>query len=382
MILAIIFGLSLLVLPFIVVTFKDRIPFSHFLSPVVICYGLGILGSILNGEQNNSYHAISGYMSQISILVAMPMLLYGSSSIRTLSRFKNLGLSFFLAVISAAAACLTVAMCFKNDWQSYAQTGAMLTGLYIGGTPNLQAIGFALKTDPNLTVQLTAADALIGGSYLILLTSVVPMLLSGILPGYKEIGQMNSDERVKPIKEEGFKREGRELIVLLLFTLGWLSFVLGILFLTHLITNTALVLFIVTGVSIGASFLRFISNKKETSFKFGEYLLLVFAISLSFQGKWSEIFKGGNTVLLITALSMYGSIFLHLVLSKIAGIDRETFLISSTAAVYGPPFVSQVATLLKNKTLLIPGILAGLCGYAIGNYLGLAVYYLLNIFRP
>ena len=119
-----------------------------------------------------------------------------------------------------------------------------------------------------------------------------------------------------------------------------------------------------------------------TSFKFGEYLLLVFALSLSFQGKWSEILNGSNTLIIITSLSMYGSIALHLLLSKIIGVDRDTFLISSTAAIYGPPFVTQIATLLKNRTLLMPGVLAGLGGYAIGNYIGLTIYYLLNNFQP
>jgi uncharacterized membrane protein len=79
---------------------------------------------------------------------------------------------------------------------------------------------------------------------------------------------------------------------------------------------------------------------------------------------------------------MYSSIGLHLILSKLFGIDRDTFLISSTAAIYGPPFVTQIATVIKNKYLMMPGILAGLLGYALGNYIGLAVYYLLVTYQP
>jgi uncharacterized membrane protein len=109
--------------------------------------------------------------------------------------------------------------------------------------------------------------------------------------------------------------------------------------------------------------------------------LIVFALSLSFQGKWSEILKGSNVIITITALSMYGSILLHLIISKILRIDRDTFLITSTAAIYGPPFVTQIASVIKNKELLMPGIMAGLTGYALGNYIGLAVYYLLIYFQ-
>lgn len=380
--LSIIFGFLIFGIPFFVQKYIHRVPISNFLSPIVICYALGIIMSILNKEQNNSYFEIASLISQISILIAIPMLLYGSSSIKILRGFKTLGLSFFIASISSAISCFFIAFWFKNEVQSFAQAGGMLTGLYIGGTPNLQAIGFALKTDPNLTVQLTAADALTGGSYLILLTSFIPVFTSWILPAYKNTTMAYPIVKDEFVKDENLKKEGKDLILLLIFTLSWLSLLLGFLYWGKIITNTALVLFCITGFSIGSSFLGFISNKTNTSFKFGEYLLLVFALSLSFQGKWSEIFRGSNSLIILTALSMYGSIFLHLIISKTIGIDRDTFLISSTAAIYGPPFVTQVATLLKNKDLLMPGVIAGLCGYAIGNYIGLAVYYLLVPFQP
>ncbi|MCF8318542.1 MAG: DUF819 family protein, partial [Haliscomenobacter sp.] len=165
---ALIFGI-----PLIIQRYKHKIPLSDFFSPIVLCYATGILLSILNKESENLFFNVASWISQISILVAIPLLLYGSSSIKELSGYKRLGLSFFFASVSSAISCFTVACWFKNDTTSFAQIGSMLAGLYIGGTPNLQAIGFALKGDPKLTVQLTAADALVGGSYLVLLTSIV-----------------------------------------------------------------------------------------------------------------------------------------------------------------------------------------------------------------
>lgn len=305
--------------------------------------------------------------------MAIPLLLYGSSSIKQLKGYKTLGVSFFLASVSSAISCFTVAWWFQNDHTYFAQIGAMLTGLYIGGTPNMQAIGFALKGDPKLTVQLTAADALVGGSYLVLLTSIVPMLTSYVLPRFKET--FTYDEQISiptPIKMKRW-----DYLILVFFTLGWLSVLLGLLYIFKQLDNTAIILFFITGISIILSFFKFIARRSTSSFKLGEYLLLVFALSLSIQGKWSDITRGSNLLFIITAASMYGSISIHLILSRLFRIDRDTFLISSTAAIYGPPFVTQIATLIKNKYLLMPGILAGLLGYAIGNYVGLSVYYLL-----
>ena len=374
----VLFSVLIFGIPLIIQKFKYKIPFSSFFSPIVLCYAAGILLSIINKERVNLFFNVATWISQFSILVAIPLLLYGSSSIKRLSGYKRLGLSFFFASLSSAISCFTVAWWFQNDHTSFAQIGAMLTGLYIGGTPNMQAIGFALKGDPKLTVQLTAADALIGGSYLVLLTSIVPVLTSYVLPRFKET-VANDD----PISiSTPIKMERRDYFILLFFTLGWLSVLLGLLYTFKQIDNTAIILFFITGISIILSFLKFIDKRSASSFKLGEYLLLVFALSLSIQGKWSDITRGSNLLFIITAASMYGSIGIHLILSKLFRIDRDTFLISSTAAIYGPPFVTQIASVIKNKYLLMPGILAGLLGYAIGNYIGLAVYYLLVTFQP
>jgi uncharacterized membrane protein len=168
-----------------------------------------------------------------------------------------------------------------------------------------------------------------------------------------------------------------DYFILIFLTVAWLAILLGLLYAGNLLENTAIILFFITGISIILSFFKFIAKRSASSFKLGEYLLLVFALSLSIQGKWSDITRGSNLLFIITAASMYGSIGIHLILSRLFRIDRDTFLISSTAAIYGPPFVTQIASVIKNKYLLMPGILAGLLGYAIGNYIGLAVYYLL-----
>ena len=370
---ALIFGI-----PLIIQRYKYKIPLSDFFSPIVLCYATGILLSILNKERDNLFFNVASWISQISILVAIPLLLYGSSSIKQLSGYKRLGLSFFFASVSSAISCFTVACWFKNDTTSFAQIGSMLTGLYIGGTPNLQAIGFALKGDPKLTIQLTAADALVGGSYLVLLTSIVPVITSYVLPRFKK--PVINNEVIST--STPLKMVRRDYFILLFFTLAWLAILLALLYAGNLLENTVIILFFITGISIILSFFKFISKRSAISFSLGEYLLLVFALSLSIQGKWSDITRGSNLLFIITAASMYGGISLHLLLSKIFGIDRDTFLISSTAAIYGPPFVTQIATVIKNKYLLMPGILAGLLGYAIGNYVGLAVYYLLVAFQP
>lgn len=232
---ALIFGI-----PLIIQRYKHKIPLSDFFSPIVLCYATGILLSILNKERDNLFFNVASWISQISILLAIPLLLYGSSSIKQISGYKRLGLSFFFASVSSAISCFSVAWWFKNDIISFAQVGSMLTGLYTGGTPNMQAIGFALKGDPKLIVQLTAADALVGGSYLVLLTSIVPVITSYVLPRFKK--PVINDEVISTSTQ--IKMERWDYFILIFFTLLWLSVLLGLLYAGDLLENTAIYCFL------------------------------------------------------------------------------------------------------------------------------------------
>jgi len=76
-------------------------------------------------------------------------------------------------------------------------------------------------------------------------------------------------------------------------------------------------------------------------------------------------------------LAIFGTLFLHVLLSSIFKIDTDTTIITSTALCCSPPFVPVVAGALKNKEIIISGITVGIIGYAIGNYLGVSLAWLL-----
>ena len=65
-------------------------------------------------------------------------------------------------------------------------------------------------------------------------------------------------------------------------------------------------------------------------------------------------------------------------MSFIFRIDRDTVIIASTAAIFGPAFIGPVANAIGNRDIIAMGIALGLIGYAIGNYFGLGLAYLLN----
>jgi uncharacterized membrane protein len=81
---------------------------------------------------------------------------------------------------------------------------------------------------------------------------------------------------------------------------------------------------------------------------------------------------------LFVAIGVFGSVIIHAGLSRIFRIDTDTTLITITGLTFSPPFVPAVAMAIRNKDVIMTGITNGLMGYAIGNYLGVTLAYLLK----
>lgn len=86
---------------------------------------------------------------------------------------------------------------------------------------------------------------------------------------------------------------------------------------------------------------------------------------------------GSLNILWYILFIIFGSLLLQILFSKLMKLDGDTALATSVALINSPPFVPLVAALLNNKEIIILGITIGMLGYMLGNYLGLAVYFLL-----
>ena len=145
--------------------------------------------------------------------------------------------------------------------------------------------------------------------------------------------------------------------------------------------DMAVIILSITTLGILASFIKKI-NKIEKTFQLGMYFILVFSLTIASMSDLRTMFSIGmlNLILFITWV-YFGSLFLHLLLAKIFRIDSDNFLITATAFIFSPPFVPIVAKSLKNKDVIITGITGGILGYALGNYIGVALAYFLKGYK-
>ncbi len=353
--------------PAVAIAWSHRTGWGKWLSPVVLCYAAGI--AVANLGLLDVHPPLAHRTSELSVLLAIPLLLY-STDLKAVSQLaRSVLVSFGLCVLSGVAVSVGVALAFGHTWPHAWQVSGMLVGVYTGGTPNMNAIGIALRAPEEVFVYLNAADVLTGGVYLLFLTSVGPRVFGLLLPPFPE-------ERRAPAQPEPPARmlqhwRGMGKGVLLAVAIVGASAGLTWLMVGSLQQPAWVILFL-SSFSVAASFVPAV-RRWEGTYAAGDYLLLVFCVSVGMLARFGDVWAHGALVAGYTALVMVGTVLLHWVLAALARIDRDTFVITSTAALYGPPFIGQVAQVLDNRTLVVAGIAMGLAGYAIGNFLGIAV---------
>ncbi|MEQ8706141.1 MAG: DUF819 family protein [Phaeodactylibacter sp.] len=365
-------ALILVGVPFLSRRLSRRGMLPEWLSPVVVCYGVGIV--LKNTGLFPLNDPLSTTATEGSILFAVPLLLYATDLKRWVSYAGSSLLSFGLCVASGVVATVTAAYLFQDALPDTWRLAGMLAGIYTGGTPNMQAIGLALQAPQETIILVNAADVLLGGVYLLLLTSVVPQWLKAVLPQFKPGETTTAMEETDPYHAFNYSDALRSIGLTVLVIGG----ALGLTWLVYgRLDQLAFLILMLTSISLAVSFVPAVRNWDNT-FETGEYFLLIFCVALGMLADFQSIVDRGLGIIQFTAVALFGTILLHLLLSRLFGIDRDTFLFTSVAAIYGPPFIGQIASITGNRQLILSGIALGLLGYAVGNYLGIGLAYLLQ----
>jgi uncharacterized membrane protein len=108
------------------------------------------------------------------------------------------------------------------------------------------------------------------------------------------------------------------------------------------------------------------------------FSLHLFFIVIGTASDVSEVVKAGPALVLYMVLIM----FIHAVVvyggGWLLGMDLPSVTIASQAAIGGPDSALAIAMAMKWGELVTPGIIVGIFGYAVGNYVGFACAYLLQ----
>jgi len=349
-----------------------------FIGPIMLAYLSGMIIANISAVPWDKELSMS--ISEIAVPIAIPLVLMSTNLLKWLKLAKTTILSFVLVMIAALVASLLTVFIFRNSTDIAWKLAGMLTGCYTGGTPNLMAVGMSLEVPSATIIMINTSDMLWGGMYFLLLTSIIKKIYRKFLPAFISTSQSleQEDHFMQSVFVNGRKNGIKNIIITLIIAIVAAAIAIGISVILTGGISLIPVLLMVSTFGVGLSFSKKI-HKIEGTWHVGQYIILLFSIGLGGTVDFKAFFTSSPTMILYTGTMMMSAIIIHFILCKIFKIDADTALITSTAGIYGPAFIAPVANALNNQEIVVSGLITGLAGYAIGNYLGLGIAMLMKL---
>ena len=325
-------------------------------------------------------HAVLEKTIEATVVLAIPLLLF-SSDIRKWIRQPDKTIpAYLLSITATVIAALSGFFVFSDSIPQADQVASLMAGVYSGGTINMSAITVALEFEQSLFLLLNGYDILFSSAYLLFIISFAQPLLGRLL-GFPNAINMKSAENLYDHNAVFSTLSFRSKLINILKSLGLAIGVgaisIGFSLLLFQALNTLFIIVFISLLGILISLKPKVRNLPGT-FELGDYLLLIFALAIGANANFEELVQSSGELLPLAFYIFIVAITLHLLLCKVFKIDVVTFLITSTAAIFGPPFIGPVATALKRKEWIIPGLTVAVIGNAVGTYLGILIYHLIQ----
>lgn len=363
--------------PLLILWLTYRFPLLNKVGTIIIAYVIGcVLGLTGLIPDTPEIHKVQTDIATYTIPFAIPLLLF-SSDIRSWSRLAPAFIKSTLLGIAGCCIAIVIGflVCARDNKETYASIGGMLTGLYTGGNANLASIKVALGVDDTVYIITSAYSTLLSAVYLFFVILFGKRTLRLLLPDFpSDKANGNATLTVENHDHELFyglfrRSNLRHLAQSLLLTILVVALGAGIALLCpKRMFQTVFILAISTLAIIASTFKRV--RKIERTFEAGTYLILVFSIAVASQVTTGTLGNIDPHIFLFISIATLGSLLMHVLLSALFRIDTDTTLASSISLICSPPFVPVVAGAVKNKAIIGPGIAVGLFGYAVGTYVG------------
>jgi uncharacterized membrane protein len=250
----------------------------------------------------------------------------------------------------------------------------MLTGTYTGGSVNFNAIALEYEFQKKgiLYAGTIAVDNVVTAIW-IMITLIIPTFLNSIWKSNKKFIS-NKNQSI----QENDENESINLTSLawLLF-LGISAYYISDIISLYIIDIPSILILTTMGVILAQN--KFISNLKGSQ-NLGLYLVYIF---LAVIGAYCEISAVSQLqevgflllIFTISAVIIHGILFI--VIGGIVYRDWEMISIASQANIGGGASAIALAEAFDRKDLILPSILVGSLGNALGTYLGFFVVYIL-----
>ena len=375
--------------PLLIIEGFKRWTIVQKIGTVVLAYAVGIIASLCGvfnfatPEIAASFGKLQSTLMSVAVPLAIPLMLFNCDFKLWTKALPKTAWALVTGIVAVIIAVLSGYFIFRNYVPEADKVAGMMAGIYTGGTMNFNALGVSLDVDKSVMAIVLAFQMVVTTPYIFFLLGGGFKIFRKLLP-YKDVTcrGRRDEENVHTADVENyhdmFKKQN---LVGMLKGFGlsvvFLGIGAGLALLTTGTLNELVVILTITTLSIIASFFKKVRELPKT-FELGMFFILVFSVIVASMFNIHSVNGGswyvGGFVLWIIGVSA----ILHLILCRIAKVSGDLFCVCQVGLLCSPPFVPPIAGAMKNKKVLISGIVVGLVGYAIGTYLGAILAWILR----
>jgi uncharacterized membrane protein len=255
---------------------------------------------------------------------------------------------------------------------------ATLTGTFSGGSLNFVAVASAVDLSDEILAGTVAADNVMTAVWLGA-SLTLPIWLKRFYP--TPIPTASDAEEEAELKHPFFHREPLSTLDLSILVAAGLALVVFSEWVAAAWVGAGLpaipsILWLTTFALLAGH----LTPLKDAvgAFQLGNLALHFFFVIIGFSSKFALILDVGLAAFWFVALvvAVHGLVVYGL--GRLAKLDVATISVASQAAVGGPSSALAVAVAREWRGLVLPGVIVGLLGYAVGTYMGLSVGWLVR----
>lgn len=359
-------------------------------SMIVILFGAVLSNLGLVAAASPVYDAVTGPVTSLALVWLL--LAVDLRDLRVAG--KPMLVAFGLAALATATGAFVATVVFApalgdNAWR----LAGPLTGTYIGGSVNFVALGRALELPEEVFAAATASDNLLTGVWMGV-TLTLPLWLMRRRGGALAAPGGGAEPRAADATGEAAPGPApgqppgqplgaaapapawlgavplRAVDIARLLAVGF-----ALLFLTRAVAERVpqvpQVLWLTTCALVAAQLPGL--RRSPGAMQLGLLALNLFFVVIGIGSRVAEVARVGLEVFYCVALVVALHGLLLFGIGRLARLDVPITAVASQAAVGGPSTAMALAVARGWPHLVVPGLVAGLVGYAIGNYAGFAV---------
>lgn len=379
---------------------EQRYTWASKISGAIIALIGAVVLSNLNiiPTESDVYDAVWDYVVPLSI----PLLLFQANIGEIWRKSGRVLVIFFLSSLGTFAGAIIAFLSLNHFIPHLDKITAMMTGSYTGGGVNFAAMASKFQTPSDMVSATTVADNMLMALFFFVLFAIPASSFFRKrypTPYIDETEAETGDDDSGTQAANFWKRNEMSLkdiamSVASAFVLVTVSFKLaglidnllpegddsnvliamarGIFADEYLMLTTLTVL----TVALFPGYFEKINGTREI----GTFLIYLFFVVIGVPASLVIILKTAPLLFIFVLIIVLANIFITLILGKIFKFSLEEALLVSNANLGGPTTAAAMAIAKGWQKMIVPILLVGTLGYVIGNYLGTAIYYLIQAF--